>query len=258
MLTDAEIQEIILSIAQKQQQLNPTNIHAYIEEQGLEVDKTLVYDVFHRLVLKGWLRPTDPYIQWHRLTVYGRAALTDEIELSFLDSRRYIARTKEAIPNIDNITINYLRESIEAFTQELMLSATVALGAASERAILELLDSYCNFKNDPSVTQRFEETCSIKGKYELLKEQFKMDNLRRTLPQMLGSKGIVTSDLDRHFVEFETIVDNLFHIYRINRNDAGHPIGVEMDKNSLRCNIAAFKRYAETIFALKYALDNAG
>ena len=258
MLTDAEIQEIILSIAQKEQQLNPNNVYAYIEEKGLEADKALVYDVFHRLVLKGWLRPTDPYIQWHRLTVYGRAALTDEIELSFLDPRRYIARIKEAIPNIDSITTNYLRESVEAFTQELMLSATVALGAASERAILELMDSYCNFKNDPSVTQRFEKACNIKEKYELLKEQFKTDNLRRTLPQMLDSKGIATSDLDKHFTGFETIVDNLFHIYRINRNDAGHPIGVEMDKNSLRCNIAAFRRYAETIFALKYALDNAG
>jgi len=74
---------------------------------------------------------------------------------------------------------------------------------------------------------------------------------------MLTAKGIVTSDLDRHLVEFETMVDNLFHIYSINRDDAGHPIGVEMDRDSLRCNLAAFRRYAETIFALKDALDKA-
>lgn len=64
-------------------------------------------------------------------------------------------------------------------------------------------------------------------------------------------------NLDRHFVEIETIIDTLFQIYRINRNDAGHPIGVTMDKDALRCNLAAFRRYAETIFGIKDALDKA-
>lgn len=31
--------------------------------------------------------------------------------------------------------------------------------------------------------------------------------------------------------------------------------GIEMDKDSLRCNIAAFRRYAESIFGIKAALD---
>lgn len=259
MLTDAEIQEIILNRARREQELNPHNIYeSDIKGRGLEADAALVFDVFHRLVSKGWLRPIDTKMQWHRLTIYGRAALGDEVELIFLDPQKYIAKLKNVIPNIDDITVNYLRESVEAFTHELLLSATVTLGAASERAILELVDSYCNFKNNPSLTQRFEKASSIKAKYEFLKAQFKAENLREVLHEMLSSKGIVITDLDRHFIEFETIVDNLFHIYRINRNDAGHPIGVEMDKDSLRCNIAAFRRYAETIFAVKYALDKAG
>lgn len=258
MLTDAEIQEIILSTARKAQQVSPQSIYeSEIRAKGIDADKALVFDVFQRLISKGWLRPTDPYMQWYRLTAYGRATLGEEIELLFLDPRRYIARIEEAIPNMDTITVSYLRESVEAFGQDLLLSATVTLGAASERALLELVDSYCNFKNDPPLTQRFEQAWSIKGKYELLKDQFKMESLRKTLPEMLTAKGIVTSDLDRHFIEFETMVDNLFHIYSINRDDAGHPIGVEMDKDSLRCNIAAFRRYAETIFALKDALDKA-
>ena len=258
MLTDAEIQEIILNLARKAQQLSPQSVYeSEIRGKGIDADKALVFDVFHRLVAKGWLRPTDPYMQWHRLTAYGRTTLGEEIELLFLDPQRYIARIEEAIPNMDTITISYLRESVQAFGEDLLLSATVTLGAASERALLELVDSYCNFKNAPPLTQRFEQAWSIKGKYELLKDQFKIENLRKTLPEMLTAKGIVTSDLDRHFVEFETMVDNLFHIYSINRDDAGHPIGVEMDKDSLRCNIAAFRRYAETIFALKDALDKA-
>lgn len=258
MLTDVEIQEIILSTARRAQQLSPQSVYdSEIRGKGIEADKTLVFDVFQRLISKGWLRPTDPYMQWYRLTAYGRTTVGEEIELLFLDPQRYIARIEEAIPNMDTITISYLRESVEAFGQDLLLSATVTLGAASERALLELVDSYCNFKNDPPLTERFEQAWSIKGKYELLKDQFKMESLRQKLPEMLTAKGIVTSDLDRHFVEFETMVDNLFHIYSINRDDAGHPIGVEMDKDSLRCNLAAFKRYAETVFALKDALDKA-
>jgi len=256
-LTDVEIQEIILKEAKKHERgmVNAVSIRSLIRRQSPDTPEELVYDVFHRLLTKALLRPEE--LQWHRLSAYGEAFLSAPSASLFLEPKAYVEELRRSVPNIDHITLAYIEESLEAFGHDLLLSAAVTLGAASERAILELVDSYCAFRNDPAVTKKFEKEWSIKGKYELLKEHFKSTNLRRQLPANLAAKQIQIADLDRHFVEFETIIDTLFQIYRINRNDAGHPIGVTMDKDALRCNLAAFRRYAETIFGIKDALDRA-
>lgn len=260
-LTDVEIQEIILEEAKKHEEgkVNTIRIRHLIRQQSPDTPEEFIYDVFHRLVIKGLLTPEALHdgLQWHRLSAYGEAFLGTPSASLFLEPKAYVEELRRSVPNIDDITLAYIQESLDAFGHDLLLSATVTLGAASERAILELVESYCAFGEDPAVKKEFEKEWSIKGKYELLKDRFKSTNLRKQLPAMLAAKQIEITDLDRHFVEFETIVDILFQIYRINRNDAGHPIGVTMDKDALRCNLAAFTRYAETIFGIKDALDKA-
>lgn len=154
-LTDVEIQEIILQKARAETSVSPAAIWQYvIKRQSPDTPRALVYDVFHRLVTKGLLTPLE--LTHHRLSAYGRAILDTPSASLFLEPTAYIAELRKSVPNIDDITLTYIRESLKALGHDLPLSATVTLGAASERAILELVDSYCAFRSDPAVTKKFE------------------------------------------------------------------------------------------------------
>ncbi len=169
----------------------------------------------------------------------------------FLDPVATIQKIEESIPNMDNIALDYFRESLWAIKKRLYLSATVTMGCASERSILLLIEAVLDhYPNDKTLISEFTKSYSIKKKFFLLIKTIKGKNLKNELLSKYPSDNDKIDKINRLFVDVDTHLDLMFSIYRINRNDAGHPTGRRFNEDMVKANAAMFKNYSEIIYGL--------
>lgn len=263
-MNDEELLEFIVTRIKEEigenSSFNPFGLYSLhkLKDKGIEEDE--YYFCIQKLINANAIimnaEPGGIFNKWYKLTPVGNLIIMDSTEFIFLEPENYVNRLKGEINNIDSITISYIEESIKAYKEDLLLSSTVTLGCASENSILELVDSVCKFINDPKLIQDFEKEWGIKSKYEKLKNEYKNRKVKTQIESELKKLGQSLSDDEKSlFIDFETILDNLFNIYRISRNEVGHPTGKGLDKDILKAYIASFKRYATTIFGIKRIMD---
>ncbi|MCD6215168.1 MAG: hypothetical protein J7J46_09415 [Candidatus Desulfofervidus sp.] len=263
-MNDEELLGFIVTLIKeeigKNGSFSPFNLYSLhkLKDKGIEEDK--YYFCIQKLINANAIIMTDEpggiFYKRYKLTPIGNLMVGDSTEFIFLEPENYVKKLKEEINNIDSITISYNEESIKAYKEDLLLSSTVTLGCASENSILELIESFCKFINDPNLIQDFEKEWGIKSKYEKLKNEYKNRKVKTQIESEFKKLGQSLSDDEKSlFIDFETILDNLFNIYRISRNEVGHPTGKGLDKDILKAYIASFKRYATTIFGIKGIMD---
>lgn len=224
-------------------------------ESGIFEDVNLddVSEILQELFLDGWFSPdnTQRSGNWLRLTSYGRSQLELDYKPVFLDPVATIQEIEESIPNMDSIALDYFRESLWAIKKRLYLSATVTMGCASERSILLLIEAVLNYySNDKTLISNFNKSNSIKKKFNLLIKTIKDKDLKNELLSKYQSDNDKIDEIRRLFVDIDTHLDQMFSIYRINRNDAGHPTGRKFNEDIVKATAAMFKNYCEIIYGL--------
>ena len=176
---------------------------------------------------------------WQFLTVteYGQKVLSSS-EVIPHDPSKYIQRVKRDIPNIDTVIITYLDESINTYNINKLLSASIALGCASEKSLLLLIDTYIKTFNKSEIAQRFEQ----KIKNRMIKIQF--EEFQKDFKRIVG---FLPKDLTDNY---ENILLGVFEMFRSQRNIAGHPTGYTVDKEMLFANLQVFVVYCKRIYDL--------
>lgn len=224
-----------------------------------EADMNAIIDAWTNLILDGWIGP-DP--QQHsgdwlrgslRITSYGKTQLGligDDYYPVFLDPVSTISGLKSTILNIDSIALKYFEESLWAAKKDLYLSAIVTLGCASERSILLLIEAMLDYYGDATLRTEFNKSDKIKPKFELFKKTIADKGLKRELLTLFGSDINKCENIKRLFIDFDNTLDMMFQIYRTNRNDAGHPSGIEFDRDITRAEAAMFRKYCKIIYGL--------
>jgi len=145
------------------------------------------------------------------------------------------------IPNIDPVVRRFIEESINAYKANCILSAAFMLGAASEKLIHLLIESFSKSIEDDKQRERFTQRVSknkvISAKWEEFKKSYSSCKSKPNDP-------ILSQDID-------TIIGNIFQFCRIMRNEVGHPqIVPDLDKGVILANIGNFVQYSERIYAL--------
>lgn len=211
-----------------------------------------VSEILQELFLDGWFSPdhTQTSGNWLRLTSYGRSQLELDYKPVFLDPVATIQEIEESIPNMDSIALDYFRESLWAIKKRLYLSATVTMGCASERSILLLIEAILDHYNDKTLISKFSKSYGIKKKFDLLIKTIKEKDLKNEVLSKYQSDNDKIDEINRLFVDFDTHLDQMFSIYRINRNDAGHPTGRKFNEDIVKATAAMFKNYSEIIYGL--------
>lgn len=205
-------------------------------------NELIILDIIHELVTNNILRPgidrSNCKYPWLGLTEYGKKCIEEENLLPF-DPEGYIKEVKDQIPNIDDVVLTYLSESISTYNRNCLLSSTITLGAASERAMLLLIDAFVDSVQDSEKKERLqrkmEKNLFIYSKYKIFMEEF--DKIKKTLPD----------DLKKNV---ETYLEGIFGFIRINRNNTGHPTGMKVKKKVIYSNLQIFADYGKRIFEL--------
>ena len=109
------------------------------------------------------------------------------------------------------------------------------IGCAAEKAMLQLIETLGNAINDAGKKAKFEKdtkTRMISQKYAILWKI--IEPLASSLPDELG--------MDLH-----VILDRVFDLIRTTRNDAGHPTGKIIEKETVHANFLLFPNYCTVI-----------
>ena len=183
----------------------------------------------------------DSYHLW--LTDHGMKCLNEDTDYIY-DPQGFIEKLEKEVPDIDPVAELYFIECVMALRENLILSATVCLGACSEKIILNLIDSYINSTYGGQVKEKIQKSRAINTKFN---EFYKN----------------VSSNKKAYKTEFPEIEDYLEKILVIfknikeNRNDAGHPTGKSFDRDELECFIRLFSKYASMVEKLnKFYIEN--
>jgi hypothetical protein len=108
--------------------------------------------------------------------------------------------------------------------------------------MLNLIEAYADWIKDAGRKERFKKRIQdkwISTQYKEFKKDFAADI--RLMPTDLQG-------------DWEAYLDGVFNFVRINRNDAGHPTGREMNAKTVYANLQIFSDYAIYILKLIGAL----
>lgn len=177
------------------------------------------------------------------LTEYGTKAINSEGPIPN-DSSGYMQSLKDSVSDLDSIIETYICESIRTYNINQLLSSTITLGCASERAILLVIDTYADTFKDVERAKAFRK--KIEGKF--IKTQF--DEFEKSIKPQLTSYPYEIRE------NFNNTFNGVYQMIRNNRNDAGHPTGKQIDKDNLFSNLRVFIPYCKYIYDLKKHLED--
>lgn len=136
-------------------------------------------------------------------------------------NRKVSPNTSERVPDCDDVVLWFFQEALRCYKADSPAGAAFMLGAASEKAILLLIDSYGNAIGDEGHKNSFFSRVNqrmISKKYEEFKASY---NGCKSKP----ADQILAQDLTQ-------LLDGAFNFYRHTRNAVGHPQIIPISKKA--------------------------
>lgn len=147
---------------------------------------------------------------------------------------------QERVPACDGVVLWFFQEALRCYKAGSPAGAAFMLGAASEKAILLLIETYGNRIKDEKNRENYFSRINnkmISVKYDEFKRSYKSASPK---PKDL----LLAQDL-------EQLLDGAFNFYRHTRNAVGHPqIIPDLDKGVILANLGQFIVYVERIYGL--------
>jgi hypothetical protein len=203
-----------------------------------------IWDLVWDLIVEGVLRPgsgSDTSTQFPviHLTAFGAAAISGAT--TPYDPDGYTKALRDAVPTLDPVIVEYISESVQTLRAHCLLSSTITLGCACEKAFLLLLDTYTNALN---ATDRAGFEADLAKKWQIKKKhEVFMDWYNKHLEPRL--RGKLHSD---RITEFEFAMTTIFNYFRNVRNDAGHPTGKTFSRETVLSHLVVFPSYLRVIY----------
>ena len=175
------------------------------------------------------------------LTSVGERSDFDDGVLTLVDDAQEIAdKVKEEIPNLDDVVEQYFLESLRTCQEGCYIASVICLGAASERAIRCLADA---------VTKHHE---CYRNNIETHRQP--ISNLTQHLLNKFKEYFNPIENRD----ELRRQLEGMAMIYRLNRNEAGHPSSLPQNwqRDEQECYLNQFRRYVCTVFKAIDILEN--
>ncbi len=215
------------------------DLQSWQQDDTLSTAREIVHEFMNIDALypgqRGQVHGSDFY-PWLTITEHGRELFTKEDWLPY-DPDGYLKALKNKVPDIDDVTFVYIGESVAAFNRRQLLSATLTLGVASENLMLLLIEAFLIWIGEPRKSSLQKKILNkwIAVQYKEFKPEFAINV--KSFPKTLQG-------------DWETYLDGVFNFIRLNRNNAGHPTGIQMNAKIIYANLQIFADYARYILDL--------
>jgi len=236
--TFAAFSKDVKGVLRKIDRLPPDPMH---REKLSRNDEALLQEVFwdlfrQNVITLGTRGNPDQAYPFFRLSSFGKKILENEDVYFFHDLSSYEKQIRETIPDIDDLTIFYLKEAMQAFTVGCRLSSSVMLGVALEHSLNQLYD-------DIERNSEYREHFSKVYQEQFLLKKFRnfrngLDRMKKSLPKAIAE-------------DLETNLDAVVALIRNYRNESGHPSGNVLSREQCYVNLQLFIPCCEKIYGLE-------
>jgi hypothetical protein len=183
---------------------------ASLSRHDSEVFLELFWDLFRQGIITLGYNDSNREFPFFRITSFGKNLLEGQNPYFFHDVSTYEKVIISSIPQIEPITLIYLKEAMQAFMSGCLLSSSVMLGVATEHSFLRLLEVV---ESNTTWGSLFKNAISQKT---ILPKLNKFKNILDQNSNILPSD--VKEDLDTNF-------SGIISMIRTFRNESGHPSG---------------------------------
>lgn len=202
-------------------------------------DREIFLEVFWTLFREGiitlGMNDANREFPFFRVTEFGQRIVAHGQAYFFHDVSSYERLIRTEVPNIDSITLLYLKEGMQCFRSGCLLAATVMLGVATEHTFLLLIET---IDQNPTHAPTF---ANVSPQRTILQKVNKFKNI---LDQQLNNlPAAIKEDLDTHFA-------GILSIIRTFRNQSGHPSGTIMDREQTYVLLQLFIPYCKKMYQL--------
>ena len=230
---DSESERVTFNLSNLEVQLCPKNRPGYKEDN--EAFHWKFCEAINLLKQQGLLMDVKAgAISNVGLTCVGNKSNFDEGILMLVDDAYEVVQSlKEKTHNFDPVVEQYYLESLRTCQNGSYISSVICLGAASERIINCLAEAVVE--------------CMPECKKDI-DSKHRISALTRHL---LDNAADLFASLDLTLRnELKEKLTGLANIYRLNRNEAGHPSNVPQDweRDEQKCYLSQFRRLAVTCF----------
>ncbi len=197
--------------------------------------REIFWDLFRQNVITLGLNESNAEYPFFKISSFGKKFLDNPDTYFFHDVSTYESIILENIPNIDKLTLIYLKEAMQAFRSSCILSSSVMLGVATEHTFLMLLDVIENNNKYKHIYKNVFKERTILQKF---------NKFRNILEQ--NTKDIpdnIKEDLDTNMAGILSIIRNF-------RNDSGHPTGRIISREQCYILLNLFVPYCKKIYEM--------
>lgn len=145
-------------------------VNAHLPSAESELFLELFWELFRQGIITIGLNDSNREFPFFRVSSFGKKILEGSDPYFFHDVTTYESLVKARVPNIDPITLIYLKEAVQAFKTGCVLSLTVMIGVATEHSFLLLMDV---IQNHPEHSNTFQKVLPNRGSLQSVSDQLR-------------------------------------------------------------------------------------
>lgn len=218
--------EHVQGVVRGQPPLSPADREKFLE---------VFWGLFREGVITLGFNDSNRNFPFFRVSDLGHRLLDGGQAYFFHDVSTYENLIRSEIPDIDGVTLIYLKEAMQAFKAGCILSSTVILGVATEHTFLLLVEK---IDQNPTYAGTFS---NVNQQRTILQKVNKFKNILDQQSRNLPSE--IKEDLDTNFVGILSIIRNF-------RNQSGHPTGKIIDREQTYILLQLFIPYCKKMYQL--------
>lgn len=184
--------------------MSSTSLSSHDSELFME----LFWDLFRQGFITLGLNDSNRAFPFFRVTAVGRKMLEGN-PYFFHDLSSYEQVVREQVPDIDDVTLLYLKEAMQAFLSGCLLSSAVMVGVATEHRFELMLGLAASGPNAGLIEP-------------ILRERFALRRINRFKDLVAAHVELLAEDTRE---DLDTNLLGVMSLIRNQRNEAGHPSG---------------------------------
>jgi hypothetical protein len=215
---------------------DPAGRDAHLSQSDADLFQEVFWDLFRQnIITLGTSGDPNASYPWFRVSSFGKKALVDEDVYFFHDLTSYEKIIRENVPNINEVTLFYLKEAMQAFIVGCRLSSAVMLGVALEYSLESL---YEVIEANATHSAHF---------HSVLKEQTLLRRFNKFKQKLNEKKADLPKELRE---DLDTNLDMIVSLIRNYRNESGHPNGKVISREQCYVNLQLFIPCCKKIYEL--------
>jgi hypothetical protein len=206
-----------------------------LDRADSEIFLEVFWDLFRQGIITLGYNDSNREFPFFRVSKLGKEIADSNSVYFFHDVSSYEQAIRTEVPNINDVTLLYLKEAMQAFRTSCILSSSVMLGVATEHTFLLLLEAIENNSTyKPTYKSVFEQKTILQ----------KINKFKNILDQNIKSlSSDIKEDLDTNFA-------GILSVIRTFRNQSGHPTGKIIDREQAFVLLQLFIPYSKKLYQL--------